>query len=83
MIDLGAFPGGWSQIARKHTKGMVVGVDLALIDPIDKITFLHGDIYDPLIQHKLDILFPVDLGIDVVLSDMAHKFTGMRVNRLT
>lgn len=47
------------------------------MEEIEGVTFIHGDIHSPLIQTQLSLLFAN--GVDIVMSDMAHKFTGLRV----
>ncbi|KAJ3096738.1 hypothetical protein HDU97_005604 [Phlyctochytrium planicorne] len=78
VVDLGASPGGWSQVAVKHAKrGKVVAVDVLPMDPVKGATFIQGDMLDVRVQQRL-----IDeLGgkpANVVLSDMAHSFTGHR-----
>src|SRR5271165_6596171 len=47
VLDLGAAPGGWTQVAISRDVGMVVGVDLLPVDPIPGATLLKGDFNDP------------------------------------
>src|ERR1700759_5311236 len=47
VVDLGAAPGGWSQIALDRGAGAVVGIDLLAIDPLPGASFVHGDFNDP------------------------------------
>lgn len=74
VLDLGAAPGGWSQVAVQRGAGRVVGVDLLPIEPVTGATFLQADINDPALPAQLATLLggPVDL----VLSDMAPNTTG-------
>lgn len=74
VLDLGAAPGGWSQVAVRHGAAAVVGVDLLPIDPIAGAALLCGDIADPSLPPRLLAL----LGgrADLVLSDMAPNTTG-------
>jgi 23S rRNA (uridine2552-2'-O)-methyltransferase len=80
VVDLGAAPGGWSQIAAQRVgapqEGRVVGIDILDIDPVPGVDFLHLDFLDPDAPDKLKAL----LGgpADVVLSDMAANATGHR-----
>ncbi|CAI3926549.1 23S rRNA U2552 (ribose-2'-O)-methylase RlmE/FtsJ (RlmE) (PDB:1EIZ) (PUBMED:10769117) [Commensalibacter communis] len=74
VIDLGAAPGGWSQVAvhRKATK--VVGIDLLAVDPIPGADIIQGDFTDP---DNMDILIDKLGGkADLVMSDMAPNTTG-------
>ena len=75
VIDLGAAPGGWTQVSVERTKGgVVIGIDVTPVDPIAGATVLAKDFYDedaPAILTKL-----LDGPADVVLSDMAAAATG-------
>ena len=74
VVDLGAAPGGWSQVAVKHGAASVVGVDLLPVDPIGGAVMLLGDFSDIEVQDRLVEM----LGgkADLVLSDMAPNTTG-------
>jgi 23S rRNA (uridine2552-2'-O)-methyltransferase len=79
IVDLGAAPGGWSQVAAKkvgsvHGKGRVVGIDLLPIDPLPGVDFITLDFLAPEAPDRLTEL----LGgpADVVMSDMAANATG-------
>jgi 23S rRNA (uridine2552-2'-O)-methyltransferase len=78
VVDLGAAPGSWSQVAAKRVgeEGRVVAIDLLKMDPVPGVEFLQLDFLDPLAPQKLEML----LGgpADVVLSDMAPNATGHR-----
>jgi 23S rRNA (uridine2552-2'-O)-methyltransferase len=80
VIDLGAAPGGWSQIAAQRVgapkQGRVVAIDLLNIDPLPGVEFVQLDFLDPSAPDKLKAM----LGgrADVVLSDMAANATGHR-----
>jgi len=47
VLDLGAAPGGWLQVAAERTDGPVVGVDRRRIEPIDGVETIRGDLTDP------------------------------------
>jgi 23S rRNA (uridine2552-2'-O)-methyltransferase len=79
VVDLGAAPGGWTQVAVERVRpqqsgGAVVGLDLTPIEPIAGATVLAKDFYDDDAPAALEGL----LGgtADVVLSDMAAAATG-------
>ena len=79
VVDLGAAPGGWTQVAVERVKpgkggGVVVGIDLTPVEPIAGATVLAKDFYDDDAPAVLEEL----LGgpADVVLSDMAAAATG-------
>ena len=77
VVDLGAAPGGWSQVAKEIVgeKGTVIGMDLSLIPPIKGITFLQGDMTK---EASLEELITIigDKKADVVLSDMSPDISG-------
>jgi len=78
VADLGAAPGGWSQVAAKRVgaRGRVVGIDILAMDEIPGVDFAQIDFLDPAAPDKLKAM----LGgpADVVLSDMAANATGHR-----
>jgi 23S rRNA (uridine2552-2'-O)-methyltransferase len=82
VVDLGAAPGGWSQIAAqrvgagKPAGGRVVGIDLLDMPAIPGVEFLNLDFLDPAAPDRLKTL--IDGPADVVLSDMAANATGHR-----
>ncbi len=74
IIDLGAAPGGWAQVAVKRGAGAIVGIDLLPIDPLPGVTFLEMDFLDPQAPAALNAALG---GVaDIVLSDMAANTTG-------
>jgi 23S rRNA (uridine2552-2'-O)-methyltransferase len=78
VVDLGAAPGGWSEIATKRVgaKGRIIALDILDMKPIPGVEFLHLDFLDNAAPNRLKEL----LGgpADVVLSDMAANTTGHR-----
>jgi 23S rRNA (uridine2552-2'-O)-methyltransferase len=74
VVDLGAAPGGWSQVALKRGAAAVIGVDLLPVEPVPGATLIQGDFTDPDMPDRLRALLggPADL----VLSDMAPNTTG-------
>ena len=74
VVDLGAAPGGWSQIALARGAAAVAGIDLLPIIPIPGATFIEGDFLDEGMDARIKTLLggPADL----VLSDMAPNTTG-------
>jgi 23S rRNA (uridine2552-2'-O)-methyltransferase len=74
VVDLGAAPGGWTQVAVRAGAARVVAVDLLAMDPVPGSEFLSGDFTEPAIQARLIEM----LGgkVDLVLSDMAPNTTG-------
>jgi 23S rRNA (uridine2552-2'-O)-methyltransferase len=74
VLDLGAAPGGWSQVAVKRGAASVLAVDLLPIDPIHGASIIQGDFLDPEMPERL--IAELDGGADLVLSDMAPNTTG-------
>ena len=81
VVDLGAAPGGWSQVAAKRVgadagRGRVVAIDILDMQPLAGVDALHLDFLDAAAPEQLKAL----LGgpADVVLSDMAANATGHR-----
>lgn len=76
VVDLGACPGGWSQVAKERVgeTGKVIGVDLRYIHPMEGVSFIIGDITDD--ATMLRLLDMVGGKVDVVLSDMAPNIAG-------
>ncbi len=74
VVDLGAAPGGWSQVAIERTAASVVGIDLLAVEPVSGARFIEGDFNDPDMPARLAAM----LGgkADLVLSDMAPNTTG-------
>jgi 23S rRNA (uridine2552-2'-O)-methyltransferase len=78
VLDLGAAPGGWSQVARARIgpKGSVVGADILDMEPLTGVQLLKLDMRD---QEAMAAIRTALLGpADVVLSDMAAPTTGHR-----
>lgn len=82
VVDLGAAPGGWSQVVTEiigeEGCGQVVSVDLEYIKPIDHEAFLaiKGDFTTPEVQNT--IIEAIDGRADVVLSDASPKLCGIK-----
>lgn len=77
IVDLGAAPGGWSQVAKELVgeQGIVIGADLSNIQPLGDIQFLQGDITEPATVECIKDLMKGKKA-DVVLSDMAPDISG-------
>jgi 23S rRNA (uridine2552-2'-O)-methyltransferase len=78
VADLGAAPGGWSQVAAKRVgeRGRVVGIDLLEMEALPGVEFAAIDFLDPAAPDKLKAMHGGPA--DVVLSDMAANATGHR-----
>ncbi len=74
VVDLGAAPGGWAQVAVQRGAARVVGVDLLPMDPVPGATILEGDFMDDAMPGLLTDMMG---GLaTIVLSDMAPNTTG-------
>jgi 23S rRNA (uridine2552-2'-O)-methyltransferase len=79
VVDLGAAPGGWSQIAADLVghQGQVIALDILPMDPLPEVTVIEGDFQDDAVLNELMAAIngqPVDL----VMSDMAPNMSGVR-----
>jgi 23S rRNA (uridine2552-2'-O)-methyltransferase len=74
VVDLGAAPGGWTQVAMSRGAERVVAVDLLPIDPVGGAVLLQGDFTDSDMQDR--VIAALDGSADLVLSDMAPNTTG-------
>ena len=78
VVDLGAAPGGWSQVAAKRVgapqQGRVVAIDILPMEPVAGVDFLHLDFLDHDAPERLKAMLGGDA--DLVLSDMAANATG-------
>jgi 23S rRNA (uridine2552-2'-O)-methyltransferase len=80
VVDLGAAPGGWSQVASEKLslKGRVIALDLLEMAALPGVTFIHGDFTEASVLAELEIhleKYPLDL----VISDMSPNITGIGV----
>jgi 23S rRNA (uridine2552-2'-O)-methyltransferase len=80
VVDLGAWPGGWLQVAAELVgpTGVVVGIDLQPIErlPEPTVSTIVGDASDPAVQQE--VVGRCRGRVDVLLSDMAPKLSGVR-----
>jgi 23S rRNA (uridine2552-2'-O)-methyltransferase len=80
VVDLGAWPGGWLQVAleRVGAAGRVVGVDQTALTPLGapNVALVEGDVRQPAIAQA--VLGHLGRQADVVLCDLAPKLTGIR-----
>lgn len=78
VVDLGAAPGGWSQVAGRAAgdTGRVVAVDLLEMTPVAGVTFIHGDFGEDAVLAAVEQAIGGG-GVDLVLSDMAPNISGV------
>ncbi|MGA0123340.1 MAG: RlmE family RNA methyltransferase [Pelagibacteraceae bacterium] len=75
LLDIGATPGGWSQVASKMvTSGKILAVDILPMEKIKNVNFINGDFLDETTQQQIKNIFQKK--IDVIISDMAENTTG-------
>lgn len=78
VLDLGAAPGGWTQVAAQRIgeTGHIVAIDILEMEPMPGVEIFHADLTDPEIPAQLKQALRG--AADVVLSDMAASTTGHR-----
>lgn len=81
VIDLGAAPGSWTQVALQKvgTKGKVIALDMLDMQPLSNVHFIMGDFREENVIIKLDQKLN-GRGPDVVISDMAPNMSGIGVS---
>lgn len=77
VVDLGAAPGGWSQIAVKMIgkKGKIIAMDILPMEPIPGVTFIQGDFQEPEVMTAL-LNALEQQPLDLVISDIAPNISG-------
>lgn len=83
VVDLGAAPGGWSQLVRGRMQdkagldsGRVIALDILEMPPIAGVDFIHGDFREPESLSRLEAVL-AGTTVDLVLSDMAPNMSGV------
>ena len=79
VVDLGAAPGGWSQVAAKIVghKGKVIASDILPMDSLAGVEFVQGDFTDETVLSEVLARLD-DIRADLVISDMAPNMSGIR-----
>jgi 23S rRNA (uridine2552-2'-O)-methyltransferase len=77
VLDLGAAPGGWSQVAGRlvGSRGTVVASDILAMDAIPDVTFVQGDFREQAVYEQI-VAHLNGRKVDLVLSDMAPNMSG-------
>jgi len=77
VLDLGAAPGGWSQVTKEIVgeKGIVIGVDISSIQPLENVQFIQGDITQVETVERIKNLIN-SRKVDLILSDMSPDISG-------
>ena len=78
VIDLGAAPGGWSQVAAQLVgeRGRVIASDILAMDPLDGVDIIQGDFTEDAVLAQI-LEFVDGASVDLVISDMAPNMSGM------
>ncbi len=78
VVDLGAAPGSWCQVARRRLgpEARVIGLDLLEMDPIAGVDFIQGDFREDEVLHQLEEVLAGEK-VGLVLSDMAPNLSGI------
>jgi len=81
VVDLGAAPGGWSQVAQEQVgaRGLVVALDVLAMAPVRGVTFLQGDFGEDAVVAALEQALD-GRRIDLVLSDMSPNISGISMS---
>jgi 23S rRNA (uridine2552-2'-O)-methyltransferase len=78
VVDLGATPGGWSQVAARQVGrgGKVIALDLLPLDPLAGVDFIQGDFREKVVLKQLEALLQ-GKHVGLVISDMAPNMSGV------
>lgn len=86
VVDLGSTPGAWSQYVRRRLSpggaavgelnGAIISLDILPMEPIEGVTFLHGDFREESVLAQLEAALQ-GRAVDVVVSDMAPNLSGI------
>ena len=81
VVDLGATPGGWSQVVAKRQKGngRVIALDLLELEPLHGVEFIRGDFREESVLQILETML-AGAKVGLVLSDMAPNMSGVAVS---
>ena len=79
VVDLGAAPGGWSQVAAELVEpgGRVIASDILPMDAVAGVEFIQGDFTETAVYEQI-LAVAGDGGVDLVISDMAPNMSGMK-----
>lgn len=81
VVDLGAAPGGWSQVARRAlaAEGRIIALDILEMEPLAGVEFIRGDVLHEETAARLEAMVGRH-AVDLVMSDMAPNLSGTKVN---
>ncbi|MSP86907.1 MAG: 23S rRNA (uridine(2552)-2'-O)-methyltransferase RlmE [Methylotenera sp.] len=80
IVDLGATPGSWSQVAVQRLKGQgrIIALDLLAMEPIKGVEFIQGDFREDVVLKQLENSLN-GKQVDLVIADMAPNITGITI----
>ena len=80
IVDLGATPGSWSQVATQRLKGQgrIIALDLLEMEPVKGVEFIQGDFREEAILRQLEISLQCKQ-VDLVIADMAPNMSGITI----
>jgi 23S rRNA (uridine2552-2'-O)-methyltransferase len=80
IVDLGAAPGGWSQVAAKIVgeRGRIIALDILPMDPLPRVSILQGDFREESVMMELLKIVGEQRIVDLVISDMSPNISGMK-----
>ena len=78
LVDLGATPGGWSQLAARRLggQGRVIALDLLEMEPLPGVFFIQGDFREESVLRQLEAVLGAS-AVDLVMCDMAPNISGI------
>ncbi len=79
VVDLGAAPGGWSEVASRlvGVRGRVYAFDILPMAPLSNVDFFQGDFCEEIIFHQF-LAYIQHILVDVIISDISPNFSGVR-----
>lgn len=79
VVDLGAAPGSWAQLARPllGSKGRLIALDILPMDPVPEVDFIEGDFREETVLRALESKLQGTRSVDLVMSDMAPNISGV------
>jgi len=80
VVDLGATPGSWSQVANQRLKGQgrIIALDLLEMEPIKGVEFIQGDFREEAVLRQLESSLQ-GKQVDLVIADMAPNMSGITI----
>ena len=80
IVDLGATPGSWSQVANQRLKGQgrIIALDLLEMEPIKGVAFIQGDFREEAVLRQLESSLQ-GKQVDLVIADMAPNMSGITI----